>query len=273
MQLVVCGRRRPVRLESSEQDLVVQDSMHRRDAKVIRAHAAPQGMCDNLIHALKLLANQQKDGDTPVQMVVQGLQQKSRLRIMDGLRKFISVDDHAAVEIGDLGKNIESKKVLKPMFSTDCEQIPEAVFREGAGEQMKKVHCARSLTPRMWKTKDGSHRSWMRTGTPSARPSAKASRERKERPCTTKCVEQHKAVKCENSGENKHKGHSTLVFQDARRQRNPVFTIWTACGRFFQDPKRLDLWATHLKSPSAAQATALECTEQCGKAPSVTSEW
>ena len=55
--------------------------------------------------------------------------------------------------------------MLKPMFTTD---FPEAVFREGAGEQMKKVHCARSLTPRMWKTKDGSHRSWMRTGTPSA---------------------------------------------------------------------------------------------------------
>ena len=31
--------------------LVVQDSMNRREAKVFRAHAAPQGMCGNLINA------------------------------------------------------------------------------------------------------------------------------------------------------------------------------------------------------------------------------
>ena len=31
----------------------------------------------------------------------------------------------------------------------------------------KKVHCAPSSTPRTWETKDGGHRSWMRTDTPS----------------------------------------------------------------------------------------------------------
>ena len=34
-------------------------------AKVLRAHAAPQGMCDNLIDALKFKSNQQNDGDSP----------------------------------------------------------------------------------------------------------------------------------------------------------------------------------------------------------------
>ena len=34
---------------------------------------------------------------------------------------------------------------------------------------MKKVQCALSSTPRMWETKGRSHRSWMRSGTPSAR--------------------------------------------------------------------------------------------------------
>ena len=57
-----------------------------------------KGMCDNLSNALKLLANQQKDGDSPVKMVVQGL-----LKIMDGPRKFIAVDNHAE-KIGDLEK-------------------------------------------------------------------------------------------------------------------------------------------------------------------------
>ena len=44
--------------------------------KFCRAHAAPQGRCDNLINALKLLPNQQKDGGSPVKMVVPGLLEK-----------------------------------------------------------------------------------------------------------------------------------------------------------------------------------------------------
>ena len=43
--------------------------MNFRDATVFRAHAVPQGECDNLINALKLLTNRQKDGDSPVKMV------------------------------------------------------------------------------------------------------------------------------------------------------------------------------------------------------------
>ena len=46
--------------------LVTQDSTDRRGAKVF------EGVCDNLITALKLLANKQKDGDSPVKMVAQG---------------------------------------------------------------------------------------------------------------------------------------------------------------------------------------------------------
>ena len=46
---------------------MVQIGANAIEAKVFRAHAAPQGLCDNLINALKLLANQQKDGDGPIQ--------------------------------------------------------------------------------------------------------------------------------------------------------------------------------------------------------------
>ena len=51
--------------------LVIQESTDPREAKVFQAHAAPQGVCDNLIHALKLLTNQQKDGDGPVGKLLQ----------------------------------------------------------------------------------------------------------------------------------------------------------------------------------------------------------
>ena len=44
--------------------LVVQTGESVNQAKVFRAHAVPQGLCGNLINALKLLANQE-DGDGP----------------------------------------------------------------------------------------------------------------------------------------------------------------------------------------------------------------
>ena len=59
---------------------------------------------DDLINALKLLANQQKDGDSPVKMVVTGLWKKSRLRIMDGLFKY------PTVKIGDLEKKQSARE-------------------------------------------------------------------------------------------------------------------------------------------------------------------
>ena len=54
-------------------------------AKVFEAHAVPQGLCANLINALKLLANQQEDGDGLLQKIskrtsVQGEQKRSHGR-------------------------------------------------------------------------------------------------------------------------------------------------------------------------------------------------
>ena len=57
--------------------LVIQVSVDPREAKVFRAHAAPQGLCDNLINSLKFLTNQQKDGDSPVESIVTGRREKS----------------------------------------------------------------------------------------------------------------------------------------------------------------------------------------------------
>ena len=47
--------------------LVVQLGVNANEAKVFKAHATPLRLCDNLINALKLLANQQKNGDSPIQ--------------------------------------------------------------------------------------------------------------------------------------------------------------------------------------------------------------
>ena len=76
--------------------------------KVLKAHAAPQGLCVNLINALKLLANQQKDGGGPIQSIVADFCERSREGIMECLRNFIKVDNHCALEVGHLKEGTRS---------------------------------------------------------------------------------------------------------------------------------------------------------------------
>ena len=79
MQLVMCSVGRPVRLEGPEQgSWSYKIARTTEKHKFHRAHAATQGMCVNLINAPKLLANQQKDGDSPVRVIVPDLLEKSR---------------------------------------------------------------------------------------------------------------------------------------------------------------------------------------------------
>ena len=64
-------------------------------------------LCDNLINALKFSANQQKDGDSPIQSIVTGLREGSRNGITDGLRRFIEADNHSAVDVGGLRRAVQ----------------------------------------------------------------------------------------------------------------------------------------------------------------------
>ena len=76
-------------------------------------------------------ANQQKDGDSAVRMIVQGLLEKNRRKRMDRCRLLNAVDNHAAVKIGSLEKGARSKNVVKPRFATD---FPGAVIPEGVDD-------------------------------------------------------------------------------------------------------------------------------------------
>ena len=48
------------------------------EAEVFRAHAAPQGLCVNLVNAAKVLANHRKDGDSKIPSIVTGMHEKSK---------------------------------------------------------------------------------------------------------------------------------------------------------------------------------------------------
>ena len=52
---------------------MVQLGTNVEEAKVFRAHAVPQGLFENLINALKLLANQPRDVDSEIEKIVTGL--------------------------------------------------------------------------------------------------------------------------------------------------------------------------------------------------------
>ena len=70
------------------------------EEKVSRVHAPPNGVCENLIQA-----NQQMGGDSRVPVLVGGgLQERSRLHMMDELGRFTTVDTHEAVKVGDLAE-------------------------------------------------------------------------------------------------------------------------------------------------------------------------
>ena len=90
----ICGgkydRMQPNRL------LVVQIGESFEQAKVVKAHAVPEGLCANLVNALKLEANQQEDGDGFLQNIVKNLGKESRKGLTNGLREFIKVDNERA---------------------------------------------------------------------------------------------------------------------------------------------------------------------------------
>ena len=63
-----------------------------------------------------------------MEVLVKGFQERSRLKMMTELRKFITVDNHEAVKICDLEKTLESHSVVKPKCAAD---FAGAVVREG----------------------------------------------------------------------------------------------------------------------------------------------
>ena len=63
-----------------------------------QAHAAPQGLRDNLTNALSSWQTRRN---------MLGIREGSQLEMMDGLRKFNMEDKYEAVKLGELDKNAE----------------------------------------------------------------------------------------------------------------------------------------------------------------------
>ena len=121
---------------------MVQLGANANEAKVFKAHAAPQGLCEILIITIRVLANQQTDGDSPIQSIATGLHERSGKGIMDGLRSFIEIDTHSAVDDVNLHRGMKPFSVQKPNFS---EGYPEAAIREGADDSTLRAEDVKTL--------------------------------------------------------------------------------------------------------------------------------
>ena len=118
---VICGERYEWR--APNRILAVQLDTNEDEANVFGAHAVPQGLRENLINALKLLANQQRDGDSPIQHIIMGLKGKCRERITNGLRSFIASDTYSSAEVGHLRRGQRPFKVVRPKMNGDRSEV------------------------------------------------------------------------------------------------------------------------------------------------------
>ena len=100
---------------------------------MLGAHAYPGSVRDT--HGLP--AKLQKGGDNLVDTILEGCHGQSRLTITNELCRFIDVENHEAVKIGELEPHSEAIDVVRPKFNKEI--FPNAVvwgwtgwrFREG----------------------------------------------------------------------------------------------------------------------------------------------
>ena len=86
--------------------------------------------------------------------IFQGLQEQSRLKIMNEQRRFIVVDNQEAVKIGDLEQNTEPIKVARPKLNKKI--FPKAAVREvdELTPWEGQARCS-PATPQMWRQRMG----------------------------------------------------------------------------------------------------------------------
>ena len=72
----------------------MQDGKDSSEARVFRvAHVPPRGACEDIVYALKLLANSEAGGNNLTDSIFEGWLEQSRHRITCELRRFIKADN------------------------------------------------------------------------------------------------------------------------------------------------------------------------------------
>ena len=111
-----------------------------------------------------------------------------------------------------------------------------------------------------------------KTGTPSAWPFLKESKDQSGKPCIIETRTFTKQCKSKKSGENK-KAKELWALKEAKDRGIDLFDASHEEEDETRARVRLDLWAIHLTNPTTASANALGGLEQGEGVPSVASEW
>ena len=116
---------------------------------------------------------------------------------MNGLRKCIAVDNHEAVKVGDVEKNMESKEVVKPKFTTDFPEVREGadVLTLRPDEEGSTAHVGDKRWDPPLVDED-----WLARHLPGHQQGRRGA---EWETMYDKYAGLHQAVKCQKSGENK----------------------------------------------------------------------
>ena len=211
---------------------------------------------ENLINALKLLANQQRDGDSPIQSIVTGLREKSRERITNGLRRFIARDIHCAVEVGHLRKSQRPFRVKKPKVGEDQSEV----LREGAGDLTLRAdtlkacinvdHIGETCWDRLW---------WTWSGTLFAKQ-LKGIEGSEWEDLYDPYRDMRKAAGSKKSNESQ-RAKALWAMKAAKDREEDFYDPARKDNILGRNQTRQELWRAHLKDPIEALDNALKYLE------------
>ena len=124
---------------------------------------------------------------------------------------------------------------------------------------MKKVGGALSSTPRMWETIHGDHSWWTRTGTLSAKPSTKASRERSGKKLYFKVCGQRQGGQ-HSPAEHQSQRQDLWKMREAKANGSEYYNQGSGRQIASRVAAREALWEKHLQSPVSSLEEALRKT-------------
>ena len=149
--MVVRNQWRTIRLEATKQALGGANRRKCQPGQARQSACSAPGFCGNLINALKLLANQQEDGDGLIQNILTNLGERSRKGVTNGLREFIKIDNQRALEVGYLSKGMGKFRVRRPKISEGCPEVtvresPDELTEEEEMKQQQRMAIIQDLT-------------------------------------------------------------------------------------------------------------------------------
>ena len=159
-------------------------------------------------------------GDSPVEVLVECLQERSRLKMVKELRRFITVDNREAVSICHWARLLVSLPVVEPKL--DKEDFPETAVREGAEELTLRKGEERGLRTVIDTTNVGGSR-WRPLSVDGdwhaiCQTNHKVVEGEEWESLYQKFVEMHKAVNIRTPSNN-HKAKTLWMLREARASR------------------------------------------------------